>query len=114
GMRVVTTSADFVASLESAKQEAASAFGDDRVLIERYLQRPRHIEVQVFADTKRSVVHLFERDCSAQRRHQKVREQAPAPGLSASQREAMGSAAVAAARAVGYVGAGTVEFVADA
>jgi 3-methylcrotonyl-CoA carboxylase alpha subunit len=114
GMRVVTTSADFVSSLESARQEAASAFGDDRVLIERYLQRPRHIEVQVFADTRGNAVHLFERDCSAQRRHQKVLEEAPAPGLSEERREAMGSAAVAAARAVGYVGAGTVEFVADA
>ena len=114
GMRVVTTAADFAPALESAQQEAASAFGDDRVLIERYLQRPRHIEVQVFADTHGNAVHLFERDCSAQRRHQKVLEEAPAPGLSPAQREAMGSAAVAAARAVGYVGAGTVEFVADA
>jgi 3-methylcrotonyl-CoA carboxylase alpha subunit len=114
GMRVVTSAADFAASLGSARQEAASAFSDDRVLIERYLQRPRHIEVQVFADTHGNVVHLFERDCSAQRRHQKVLEEAPAPGLSATQREQMGSAATAAARAVGYVGAGTVEFVADA
>ena len=114
GMRVVTSPADFGTALGSAQQEAASAFGDDRVLIERYLQRPRHIEVQVFADTHGNTVHLFERDCSAQRRHQKVLEEAPAPGLSAAQREAMGSAAVAAARAVGYVGAGTVEFVADA
>jgi 3-methylcrotonyl-CoA carboxylase alpha subunit len=114
GMRVVTSAADFAAALDSARQEAASAFGDDRVLVERYLQRPRHIEVQVFADTRGNAVHLFERDCSAQRRHQKVLEEAPAPGLSQTQREAMGSAAVAAARAVGYVGAGTVEFVADA
>jgi 3-methylcrotonyl-CoA carboxylase alpha subunit len=113
GMRVVTSAADFAAALGSARQEAASSFGDDRVLIERYLQRPRHIEVQVFADTHGNAVHLFERDCSAQRRHQKVLEEAPAPGLSATQREAMGSAAVAAARAVGYVGAGTVEFVAE-
>src|SRR6202035_5535102 len=102
GMRVVTTSADFVASLESAKQEAASAFGDDRVLIERYLQRPRHIEVQVFADTHGNAVHLFERDCSAQRRHQKVLEEAPAPGLTAELREAMTKAAVTAAKTVGY------------
>ena len=108
------SAADFAAALASARQEAASAFGDDRVLIERYLQRPRHIEVQVFADTHGNAVHLFERDCSAQRRHQKVLEEAPAPGLSAAQREQMGAAAVAAAKAVGYVGAGTVEFVADA
>jgi 3-methylcrotonyl-CoA carboxylase alpha subunit len=114
GMRVVGAAADFGPALNSARQEAASAFGDDRVLIERYLQRPRHIEVQVFADTYGNAVHLFERDCSAQRRHQKVLEEAPAPGLSTAQREQMGSAAVAAAKAVGYVGAGTVEFVADA
>lgn len=114
GMRVVTAAADFAQALASARQEAASAFGDDRVLIERYLQRPRHIEVQVFADMLGNAVHLFERDCSAQRRHQKVIEEAPAPGISLAQREAMGSAAVAAAKAVGYVGAGTVEFVADA
>jgi 3-methylcrotonyl-CoA carboxylase alpha subunit len=114
GMRVVASSADFAAALESARQEAASAFGDDRVLIERYLQRPRHIEVQVFGDIFGNVVHLFERDCSAQRRHQKVLEEAPAPGLSAERRQQMGAAAVAAAKAVGYVGAGTVEFVADA
>lgn len=113
GMRVVTAAADFTAALGSARQEAASAFGDDRVLIERYLQRPRHIEVQVFADTHGNAVHLFERDCSAQRRHQKVLEEAPAPGLSARQRDQMGQAAVAAAKAVGYVGAGTVEFVAE-
>lgn len=114
GMRVVAAAEDFAAALGSARQEAASAFGDDRVLVERYLQRPRHIEVQVFADTQGNAVHLFERDCSAQRRHQKVLEEAPAPGLSETQRQAMGSAAVAAALAVGYVGAGTVEFVADA
>jgi 3-methylcrotonyl-CoA carboxylase alpha subunit len=114
GMRVVASPADFGSALASARQEAASAFGDDRVLIERYLQRPRHIEVQIFADSHGNAVHLFERDCSAQRRHQKVLEEAPAPGLSATQREQMGSAAVAAAKAVGYVGAGTVEFVADA
>ncbi len=113
GMRVVESAAGFAAALGSARQEAASAFGDDRVLIERYLQRPRHIEVQVFADTHGNAVHLFERDCSAQRRHQKVIEEAPAPGLSVAQRDRMGAAAVAAAKAVGYVGAGTVEFVAD-
>ncbi len=114
GMRVVTDATGFAPALLSAQQEAASAFGDDRVLIERYLQRPRHIEVQIFADTHGAAVHLSERDCSAQRRHQKVLEEAPAPGLPAAQREAMGAAAVAAAKAVGYTGAGTVEFVADA
>ena len=113
GMRVVESAADFDAALQSARQESASAFGDDRVLIERYLQRPRHVEVQIFADTHGNAVHLFERDCSAQRRHQKVIEEAPAPGLSSEQRDAMGAAAVAAAKAVGYVGAGTVEFVVD-
>jgi len=113
GMRVVTNAAEFHAALASARQEGASSFGDDRVLIERYLQRPRHIEVQVFADTLGNAVHLFERDCSAQRRHQKVIEEAPAPHITEARRQAMGQAAVNAAKAVGYVGAGTVEFIAD-
>ena len=113
GMRVVEESAAFIAALASCKREAASSFGDDRVLIERYLQRPRHIEIQVFADTHGNCVFLFERDCSVQRRHQKVLEEAPAPGISAARRAAMGAAAIAAARAVGYVGAGTVEFIAE-
>jgi 3-methylcrotonyl-CoA carboxylase alpha subunit len=113
GMRIATTADDFTSALAAARQEAASAFGDDRVLIERYLERPRHIEVQVFADAHGNAVHLFERDCSAQRRHQKVIEEAPAPGLDNSRRAAMGKAAVAAAKAVGYQGAGTVEFVAN-
>ncbi|MEY3729692.1 MAG: 3-methylcrotonyl-CoA carboxylase subunit alpha [Pseudomonadota bacterium] len=113
GMRVVRAAADFAAALQSARQEGASAFGDDRVLIERYLERPRHIEVQVFGDSHGNAVHLFERDCSAQRRHQKVIEEAPAPGISAEMRHAMGAAAVAAAKAVQYQGAGTVEFIAQ-
>ena len=114
GMRVVRRAADFAAALASACQEAIAAFGDDSVLIERYLERPRHIEVQVFADTHGNAVHLFERDCSTQRRHQKVIEEAPAPDLDPARRAVMGAAAVTAAQAVGYVGAGTVEFVADA
>ena len=113
GMRVVRAAADFADALQSARQEGASAFGDDRVLIERYLERPRHIEVQVFGDSHGNAVHLFERDCSAQRRHQKVIEEAPAPGISAEMRESMGAAAVAAAKAVQYHGAGTVEFIAQ-
>ncbi len=111
GMRVVVRSEDFAAALASCKREAASSFGNDRVLIEKYLTRPRHVEVQVFADTQGGAVYLFDRDCSVQRRHQKVLEEAPAPGLSAELRRAMGEAAVAAARAVNYVGAGTVEFI---
>jgi 3-methylcrotonyl-CoA carboxylase alpha subunit len=111
GMRVVEKSADFAAALASCKREAASSFGNDRVLIEKYLLRPRHVEVQVFADRHGNAVYLFDRDCSVQRRHQKVLEEAPAPGLSNEVRRAMGEAAVAAARAVDYVGAGTVEFI---
>src|SRR3954464_15442932 len=100
--------------LLSCKREAASSFGDDRVLIEKYVERPRHIEVQVFGDSHGNVVHLFERDCSLQRRHQKVIEEAPAPGMDEATREAVCGAAVKAAKAVDYVGAGTIEFIADA
>ncbi|MCZ8122961.1 MAG: acetyl/propionyl/methylcrotonyl-CoA carboxylase subunit alpha [Magnetospirillum sp.] len=114
GMRVVRAAAAFADELAGARREAQSAFGDARVLIEKYLERPRHIEVQVFCDSQGGGVHLFERDCSLQRRHQKVIEEAPAPGMSAERRQAMGEAAVRAAKAVGYVGAGTVEFIADA
>jgi 3-methylcrotonyl-CoA carboxylase alpha subunit len=113
GMRVVEASADFAAALASARREAKAGFGDSTVLLEKYLTRSRHIEVQVFADSHGHCVHLFERDCSSQRRHQKVVEEAPAPGMTRERREAMGAAAVAAARAIGYVGAGTVEFIAD-
>jgi len=113
GMRAVESAPKFAAALAGAKREAASSFGDDRVLIEKYLTRPRHIEMQVFADRQGNVIHLFERDCSIQRRHQKVIEEAPAPGMTAERRRAMGEAAIAAARAVGYVGAGTVEFIAE-
>ncbi len=114
GMRRVDAPEDFAAALQSAQREAKSAFADARVLIEKYVSRPRHIEVQVFADAHGNAVHLFERDCSLQRRHQKVIEEAPAPGMPAAMRTAMGDAAVKAAKAVGYVGAGTVEFIADA
>ncbi|HYD81304.1 MAG TPA: acetyl/propionyl/methylcrotonyl-CoA carboxylase subunit alpha [Paucimonas sp.] len=113
GMRIVEKSADFKAALASCKREAINSFGDDKVLVEKYLTRPRHIEIQVFADTHGDCVYLFERDCSVQRRHQKVLEEAPAPGMTPERRKAMGGAAVAAAQAVGYVGAGTVEFIAD-
>ena len=113
GMRVVERSEDFEAALASCQREASASFGDDRVLIEKYLVRPRHIEIQVFGDSQGQVIHLHERDCSAQRRHQKVVEEAPAPGMTAERRAAMGKAACDAARAVGYVGAGTVEFIAD-
>jgi propionyl-CoA carboxylase alpha chain/3-methylcrotonyl-CoA carboxylase alpha subunit len=114
GMRKVEAAPDFAAALESARREAKAAFGDDRVLLETYVSRPRHIEVQVFGDRQGQVVHLYERDCSLQRRHQKVIEEAPAPGMSAEARAAVCGAAVRAAEAVGYVGAGTVEFIADA
>jgi 3-methylcrotonyl-CoA carboxylase alpha subunit len=113
GMRIVERTGDFAAALASCQREASAAFGDDKVLLERYLHRPRHIEIQVFADRHGGCVHLFERDCSVQRRHQKVLEEAPAPGLTAKRRAEMGAAAVAAARAIGYVGAGTVEFIVD-
>ena len=113
GMRVVSQAGEFAGALASAKREAASSFGDDRVLIEKYLLRPRHIEMQVFADMHGACLHLFERDCSVQRRHQKILEEAPAPGMSGERRKQMGEAAVEAAQAVGYVGAGTVEFIAE-
>ena len=113
GMRIVTKTEEFDASLASCKREAINSFGDDAVLIERYVTRPRHIEIQVFGDTHGNCVYLFERDCSVQRRHQKVLEEAPAPGMSEARRAEMGAAAVSAAKAVGYVGAGTVEFIAE-
>ena len=114
GMRRVEAAGEFQEMLASCKREAAAAFGDDRVLIEKYIERPRHIEVQVFGDAHGNVVHLFERDCSLQRRHQKVIEEAPAPGMDRATRAAVCEAAVKAARAVDYVGAGTIEFIADA
>ena len=114
GMRRVDSAKDFEEALESCKREAASSFGDDRVLIEKYVLSPRHIEVQVFGDSHGNVVHLFERDCSLQRRHQKVIEEAPAPGMDAETRDAVCCAAVRAAQAVNYEGAGTIEFIADA
>ena len=113
GMRIVQRGADFEQALASCRREAKSAFGDDRVLVERYLERPRHIELQVFGDAHGNCVHLFERDCSVQRRHQKVLEEAPAPGMTEARRREMGEAAVAAARAIEYRGAGTVEFIAE-
>jgi len=113
GMRRVDAPEDFAAALASCQREARNSFGDDHVLVERYVLRPRHIEIQVFGDSHGQCVHLFERDCSVQRRHQKVLEEAPAPGMSAARRAEMGAAAVAAAQAVGYVGAGTVEFIAE-
>ncbi|MEJ0061433.1 MAG: biotin carboxylase N-terminal domain-containing protein [Terricaulis sp.] len=114
GMRKVEKKSDFKAALASAKRESAAAFGDDRVLLETYVQRPRHIEVQVFGDAHGNIVHMFERDCSLQRRHQKVIEEAPAPGMDDATRAAICAAALRAAAAVNYVSAGTVEFIADA
>ncbi|HEY0958362.1 MAG TPA: acetyl/propionyl/methylcrotonyl-CoA carboxylase subunit alpha [Novosphingobium sp.] len=114
GMRLVENAEDFADALASCQREAAASFGNDHVLIEKYIQRPRHIEVQVFGDMHGNVVHLFERDCSLQRRHQKVIEEAPAPGMDAATREELCCAALRAAKAVDYVGAGTIEFIADA
>lgn len=113
GMRIVEKSEDFIGALESCQREARASFGSDHVLVEKYLQKPRHIEIQVFADTHGNTVYLFERDCSVQRRHQKVLEEAPAPNMGETRRREMGEAACAAARAVNYVGAGTVEFIVD-
>ena len=113
GMRLVEKTEDFAAALESCKREAINSFGNDAVLIEKYVLRPRHIEIQVFGDTHGNCVYLFERDCSVQRRHQKVLEEAPAPGMTEAMRKQMGDAAVSAARAVNYVGAGTVEFIVE-
>src|SRR5690606_16582711 len=109
GMRVVERSEDFADALASCQREARNSFGSDAVLIEKYVQRPRHIEIQVFGDSQGNCLYLFERDCSVQRRHQKVLEEAPAPGMTPELRQRMGEAAVAAAKAVRYVGAGTVE-----
>ncbi|MFN0193620.1 MAG: acetyl-CoA carboxylase biotin carboxylase subunit [Aestuariivirga sp.] len=114
GMRIVHVRSDLAQALESARREAASAFGDDRVLIEKYLERPRHIEVQIFGDIRGNIVSLFERECTLQRRHQKVVEEAPSAAVTEARRETMMAAARAAAKAVGYVGAGTIEFIADA
>ena len=113
GMRLVEREDELEFAIDAARREALSSFGDDHLLVEKYLARPRHIEVQVFADTSGNIVHLFERDCSVQRRHQKVVEEAPAPGLAKALRDNLGKTAVAAVKAVGYVGAGTVEFLLD-
>ena len=110
GLKIVAREAEFAAALASAKREALSAFGDDRMLIEKYSSHTRHVEVQIFADARQNCVHLFDRDCSIQRRHQKIIEEAPAPGVSGDLRQAMREAALSAARAIGYVGAGTIEF----
>jgi 3-methylcrotonyl-CoA carboxylase alpha subunit len=113
GMRAVQQASEFEAALASCKREALTSFADDHVLVERYVTRPRHIEIQIFGDRHGNYVHLFERDCSVQRRHQKVLEEAPAPGMTPERRAEMGAAAIAAARSVGYVGAGTVEFIVE-
>src|SRR5262249_52286659 len=113
GMKVAADSRSFGAALESARREAKASFGDDRVLIEKYLDRPRHIEIQGFGDRQGSVLYLFERDCSVQRRHQKVLEEAPAPGMGEKRGRERGEAAVSAAKSIGYTGAGTVEFIAS-
>ena len=113
GMRIVHKESDFAEALASCQREAKNSFGDDAVLIEKYVQRPRHIEIQVFGDSHGNLIHLHERDCSVQRRHQKVLEESPAPGLSEDMRQRMGAAAIAAAKAVSYVGAGTVEFIVE-
>ncbi|MBB5018556.1 3-methylcrotonyl-CoA carboxylase alpha subunit [Chitinivorax tropicus] len=113
GMKIVEHADDFASQLASAQREALASFGDDKVLVEKYLTKPRHVEIQVFADQHGQCVYLFERDCSVQRRHQKVLEEAPAPGMSEAQRQQMGDTACNAAKAIGYVGAGTVEFILD-
>ena len=113
GMRVVESSSSFEVDLNAVKRESLAAFADDKVLLEKYLTRPRHIEIQVFCDNNGNAIHLFERDCSIQRRHQKVLEEAPAPGMKKDRREALGQAAIAAAQAINYIGAGTVEFIVD-
>ena len=113
GMRTVLKAKDFAASLAAARREGENSFGNSKVLIEKLIQKPRHIEVQVFGDSLDGAVHLFERDCSLQRRHQKVVEEAPAPGLSDAMRREMGNAAVRAAKAINYCGAGTIEFIVD-
>merc|ERR550534_2634889 len=112
-MRIVMTPEDFQSSLDSARNEARKAFDDDKMLLEKYVNEPRHVEVQVFGDQHGNYVYLFERDCSVQRRHQKIIEEAPAPGISEEVRRKLGEAAVRAAKAVDYVGAGTVEFILD-
>ena len=114
GMRIALTPAEFQEQLESARREALKSFNDDVMLVEKFVERPRHVEVQVFGDQHDNYVYLYERDCSVQRRHQKIVEEAPAPGVSDVVRSQLGNAAVAAARAVNYVGAGTVEFIMDA